>query len=236
MAIQAIVDSGKVVNTGTSTNTTGVKSEQTEKSAVNEDMFLKLLVAEMKYQDPMEPTSNTEWISQYATFTQVQQQTEMQNSIKQMEANNLVGKQVIMKNTNSVTGETKFESGQVDYMYLENGDIYLSVNDKLYNIKDLDTVVDTNYMDAITLATTFGEMVKKLPMKENLSIADEKLLTATREAYTSMNKYQQNLVKKEELAILELLEKRMIELKGSTQEPTISIEPSVPEESATTES
>jgi len=220
MAITAIVDNGKVVNTGTSTNSTGAKSGTNEQNPVNEDMFLQLLVAEMKYQDPMEPASNTEWVSQYATFTQVQQQTEMQNSLKQMEANNLVGKQVIMKNTNTVTGETKFESGQVDYMYLENGDIYLSVKDKLYNIKDLDTVVDTNYMDAITLATTFGEMVKKLPLKENLTVADEKLLTATREAYTSMNSYQKNMVKKEHMEVLETLEARMKELKGTAEKPS----------------
>lgn len=215
MAITAIVENGKVLNTGTSSNTTEKKKDE-KTNPVNEDMFLQLLVAEMKYQDPMEPTSNTEWISQYATFTQVQQQSDMQQSLKQMEANNLVGKQVIMKSVNSATGETKFVSGQVDYMYVENGEIYLSINDKLFDIKELDTVVDTEYMNAITLATTFGEMVKKLPLKENLTVADEKLLTAARESYNSMTTYQKNMVKKEDLSALETLEKRMKELKGTT--------------------
>ena len=215
MAITAIVENGKVLNTGTSSNTTEKKKDE-KTSPVNEDMFLQLLVAEMKYQDPMEPTSNTEWISQYATFTQVQQQSDMQQSLKQMEANNLVGKQVIMKSVNSATGETKFVSGQVDYMYVENGGIYLSINDKLFDIKELDTVVDSEYMNAITLATTFGEMVKKLPLKENLTVADEKLLTAARESYNSMTTYQKNMVKKEDLSALETLEKRMKELKGTT--------------------
>ena len=215
MAIIAIVENGKVLNTGTSSNVTEKKKED-KANPVNEDMFLQLLVAEMKYQDPMEPTSNTEWISQYATFTQVQKQSDMQQSLKQMEANNLVGKQVIMKSVNSATGETKFVSGQVDYMYVENGEIYLSINDKLFDIKELDTVVDKEYMNAITLATTFGEMVKKLPLKENLTVADEKLLTAARESYNSMTAYQKNMVKKEELGVLETLEKRMKELKGTT--------------------
>ena len=215
MAITAIVENGKVLNTGTSSNTTEKKKDE-KTSPVNEDMFLQLLVAEMKYQDPKEPTSNTEWISQYATFTQVQQQSDMQQSLKQMEANNLVGKQVIMKSVNSATGETKFVSGQVDYMYVENGEIYLSINDKLFDIKELDTVVDSEYMNAITLATTFGEMVKKLPLKENLTVADEKLLTAARESYNSMTTYQKNMVKKEDLSALETLEKRMKELKGTT--------------------
>lgn len=214
MAITAIVENGKVINAGTSSNT-DKKAKEAGNNPVNEDMFLQLLVAEMKYQDPMQPTSNTEWISQYATFTQVQQQTEMQSSLKQMEANNLVGKQVIMKSVNSATGETKFVSGQVDYMYVENGEIYLSINDKLFDIKELDTVVDKEYMNAITLATTFGEMVKKLPLKENLTVADEKLLTAARESFNSMTTYQKNMVKKEDLGVLETLEKRMKELKGT---------------------
>ena len=40
------------------------------KNEIDSDMFLTLLVAEMQNQDPLEPTSNTEWVSQYATFTQ----------------------------------------------------------------------------------------------------------------------------------------------------------------------
>ena len=35
-------------------------------NVIDSDMFLTLLVAEMQNQDPLEPTSNTEWVSQYA--------------------------------------------------------------------------------------------------------------------------------------------------------------------------
>lgn len=49
-----------------------LKKNAKNKNAVDSDMFLTLLVAEMQNQDPLEPTSNTEWVSQYATFTQVQ--------------------------------------------------------------------------------------------------------------------------------------------------------------------
>ena len=70
-----------------------------DKNAVDSDMFLTLLVAEMQNQDPLEPTSNTEWVSQYATFTQVQQMSEMAQSVDVLRANNLIGKEVIMKTT-----------------------------------------------------------------------------------------------------------------------------------------
>jgi flagellar basal-body rod modification protein FlgD len=36
------------------------------------DMFLKLLVAQMKYQDPSNPASSSELMAQNATFTQVE--------------------------------------------------------------------------------------------------------------------------------------------------------------------
>ena len=36
------------------------------------DMFLKLLVAQMKYQDPANPASSSEFMAQTATFTQVE--------------------------------------------------------------------------------------------------------------------------------------------------------------------
>ena len=46
-------------------------------STANSDMdktaFLKLLVAQMQHQDPMEPMSNTEFVAQLAQFTSVEQ-------------------------------------------------------------------------------------------------------------------------------------------------------------------
>ena len=62
MALSAIVDQGKI------TNAAGVEKKASEaSSSLGKDDFLQLLVAQMKYQDPMEPTSNTEYIQQYAT-------------------------------------------------------------------------------------------------------------------------------------------------------------------------
>ena len=52
------------------------KEAKTSNSSLDKDAFLQLLVAQMKYQDPLEPTSNTEYISQLATFSELE---EMQN-------------------------------------------------------------------------------------------------------------------------------------------------------------
>jgi flagellar basal-body rod modification protein FlgD len=61
-----------------STYATSGASSTVERSDQNsKDMFLKLLVAQMRYQDPNSPASTTEFMSQTATFTQVEKLEEL---------------------------------------------------------------------------------------------------------------------------------------------------------------
>ena len=214
MAITALIENGKVISTGANT------SSKTEKgnNSVNEDMFLQLLVAEMKYQDPLEPTSNTEWVSQYATFTQIEQSSAMQQSMKQMEAQDLVGKEVIMKSTNEITGETSYFSGVVDYMYVEGNEVFLSINDQLYNINDLDSVVNGDYMKAVSVAKDFEAMMNKLPNVNALTAADSQLIATVRATYDAMTSYQKEFVSKELVDQLEKLEQKIKELTAATED------------------
>ena len=104
MALMAPVEDGKIVET-TSQSSLSNKTN-TQKSDMDKDAFLQLLVAQMKYQDPLEPTSNTEYISQYAQFSQVEQMQNMAASSDLGRASSLVGQEVYVKTTKS-SGETK---------------------------------------------------------------------------------------------------------------------------------
>ena len=71
------------------------------KTELDSDAFLKLLVAQLKYQDPSKPTDSTEMMAQSAQFTMVQRLEDMAKStastlgIEQgMAASSLVGKSV----------------------------------------------------------------------------------------------------------------------------------------------
>lgn len=75
------------------------------------DSFYQLLVAEMQNQDPLEPTSNTEFISQMASFTALQSQQDTQKTQLQNYANSLVGKTVTVT---SPTGDAI--TGKIDYV------------------------------------------------------------------------------------------------------------------------
>ena len=68
------------------------KYKDSNEELVNSETFLNLMVAEMTNQDPLEPTSNTDFIAQLAQFTQL---TYAQDSSKFAMANyaaTLVGK------------------------------------------------------------------------------------------------------------------------------------------------
>lgn len=59
---------------------------------LNSDTFLKLLVSEMSNQDPLEPTSNTEFISQLASFSQMGYLQDVSKYSMATYASSLVGK------------------------------------------------------------------------------------------------------------------------------------------------
>lgn len=124
------------------------KAATTDKAAKNElgkDAFLQLLVTQMKYQDPLNPSSNTEYISQLATFSQLEQMQNLGAMTSNSQALSLVGKNVIVK-TKSETGTIKDIGGKVDFVNMSNGKAKISINGNLYSVDDLDSVIDDTYI------------------------------------------------------------------------------------------
>ncbi|MBE5963687.1 MAG: hypothetical protein E7252_01935 [Lachnospira sp.] len=147
MAIIAGVNSDGTIQT-TANSGKNTTSSTKANDALDKEAFLQLLVAQMKHQDPLQPESNTDYIAQLATFTQVEELQNVGNTLSQGQAADLVGKTVIVK-TESASGEAGFISGRVDYMVTENGKVFLGINDQLYSIDDLDTVIDQDYYDTV---------------------------------------------------------------------------------------
>jgi flagellar basal-body rod modification protein FlgD len=225
MALNSVVvENGKIVSDNTSGSySTDKTSDESSGSTVDSDMFLKLLVAEMQYQDPLEPTSNTEWISQYATFTQVEQLESMASSYEQSEANQLVGKMVVVNSSNE-TGVENLVAGQVDYVQFENGETYLSIDDSLYPISSLQKVVDSDYMDAVTLSSAFTELVEELPDVKSLTTSDFETIQALRKSYDGMSTYEKSFLSQDTIDQFLLLETAMNNMTGNVSGSSSSTE------------
>jgi flagellar basal-body rod modification protein FlgD len=80
---------------GQNTTATPVRSDQLDK-----DTFLKLLVAQLKYQDPSNPTDSSTFMAQTAQFTQV----ERLNELKTVNSDQLVAQ--MMLSASGMVGKT----------------------------------------------------------------------------------------------------------------------------------
>lgn len=191
-------------------------------STLGYDQFLQLLCAEMQYQDPLEPTSNTDYVAQMATFSQLEATLSLTETQENANASNLVGKQVILKVESETTGQTSYVDGRVDYVMYENGEVFLSVNDQLYPASSLDTVADSEYYEGVTMATTLKDMVNALPHMDNLTVAYGTAIEQLRDIYDGMTSYQQQFVPDETLGTLRQYEERMKELVAQAEENKVT--------------
>lgn len=207
MAVGAIIKDGKIVETASESSV----KQAASKNGMDKDAFLQLLVAQMKYQDPLEPTSNTEYISQYATFSQVEQMQNMAATMELTRASSMVGKLVEVSTTDS-NGETKTVQGTVEYVTYENNKAYVSINGTLYSADDVTSVIDETYQTAFDLAVAFATAMNKLPSLDMLTTDDEESVEALRSGYNSLTAYQQSFISDELVKKLKAYVNKMDEL------------------------
>ena len=188
-----------------------------DRNTADKEMFLKLLVAEMQYQDPLEPTSNTDYVKDLASFSEIEAVQAVQDQMSTIQANSLVGKYVILLTTGA-SGNQEYVSGKVDYVMTdEEGKMFLSVNEKLYSIDELYSVCDDLYYNAVTGAQEFHMAIETLPNEYTLTLADEEKITACRKYLDEMTSYQKQYISQDDVKKLTTLEERLAELKKAAE-------------------
>jgi flagellar basal-body rod modification protein FlgD len=103
--------------TGMSSQATATSSGQLSKTQVDYQSFLKLLVAQMKNQDPTNPMDSTQYMAQLAAFSQVEQQVQMNTKLDQMLQSSTLEQAdaIIGRTITSADGET---TGKVEEVRL----------------------------------------------------------------------------------------------------------------------
>lgn len=144
---------------GISSRSAGTKAIKQDNQALDKDDFLKLLVTQLKYQDPLNPMQDKEFIAQTAQFSTLEQMQNLnktfENGINGLLASqyemlvsfnswqstlsglNLMGKEVIGNDTNgdSVAGIVE------RVKFTERGPVVL-VNGKEININDIKEIAN----------------------------------------------------------------------------------------------
>ena len=216
MSLMAPVKDGQLLTNGmTAAEKKKAEAEaktSKEASSMDKDAFLQLLVAQMKYQDPLEPTSNTEYIAQYAQFSQVESLQNMSQNMDLQRASSLVGQMVYVKTTDS-SGITDYVYGKVDYVTYQGNKPYLYINEKSYPLEDLETIVEPEYYEAYNLATKLVTEINKLPKLGLVDLGNAAKIDELNEIYTNMTDYQKTFVAKEKVEALEKYVAKIDELR-----------------------
>lgn len=112
-------------------------------SAVSQDQFLQLLIAQLQNQDPLNPTSSTDFINQLATLNQVQGLTTLNASFSQMlklqqltQGADLIGKTVTYTSSDGTTTQ----SGTVGSVAVQNGSFVLQVGSDSVGLNQVQSV------------------------------------------------------------------------------------------------
>lgn len=145
------------------------KFKDSTEELVSSETFLSLLVAEMTNQDPMEPTSNTEFVTQMAQFTSLQYSKDSATYSKSNYASSLVGKTVTASKMDGSKQVTK--TGVVESV-AKSGDSYtIRIDGTAFDISNVTAIADAKTDDSTgtTTGSSLGEIIAKASMMIGMS-------------------------------------------------------------------
>lgn len=137
------------------------KFKDANEELINSETFLSLLVAEMTNQDPMEPTSNTEFVTQMAQFTSLNYSKQSAQYSMSNYASSLVGKTVTASKMDGSSQVTK--TGVVESV-MKNGDSYtIKVDGVTFDISNVTAIAEgsASSSDTQLSGNSLGEYIAK---------------------------------------------------------------------------
>ncbi|MBP5596560.1 MAG: hypothetical protein J6Y02_14335 [Pseudobutyrivibrio sp.] len=195
--------------TKSNTNISTSKTAETKDGGYTEEMFMKLLVAEMQYQDPLEPTDNSQYVAQLASFTQIEAIQAVQADMKNIQGNSMVGKMVALVDDDNVEIH-----GRVDYVRTDDdGQLLASVNNKEYPVEKIKSIMDETYYNAVLVADTILSDIAKLPTAELLTLGDEEAVTKVATMINSLDSYTRGFLGEDVTKYMQSLIDKIAELK-----------------------
>jgi len=133
-------------------------SEQAFGAGMGKDTFLKLLVAQLKYQNPLEPTNNEQFMAQMAQFTTVEKLAEISKAQgdlvswqRTVAGQGMIGKQIT---ASSMTGNGDVTGLVVGVKLTDAGPRLILSNGTTVGVDDVTSVENPSTPSAATPAAT----------------------------------------------------------------------------------
>jgi flagellar basal-body rod modification protein FlgD len=115
------------------TSTDNTSSSSTASKSLGKDDFLKILVAQLENQDPTQPMDDSQFISQMAQFSSLEQMQELNTSFGYSQAYSLLGRNVSAQVT-ADDGTATTITGTVSGVTTVSGTPYLNIDGNLVSM------------------------------------------------------------------------------------------------------
>jgi len=136
------------VNTIGTTATASTQATQSTsvKNELGKNEFLKLLVTQLKYQDPMDPMEDKEFIAQMAQFSTLEQMQNINSLLEVLNANTLAGQaaQMLGKSIEWLDAGGNPQSGKVTAVKIADGQLKLRVGETAVAMTDVIAIKEGN--------------------------------------------------------------------------------------------
>lgn len=172
-----------------STSSTSSKNSSSSSAAniLGKDDFLKLLITELKYQDPTKPMDNYEYISQMSTFSSLEQMQNLNSSFTELsttlndvmlpsmllqQSSSMIGKAVTYTSTTTADGAstTKELEGVVESVVMKDGGLYYVIDGKEVDASKVTSMAEgsfsTNDQLLIEILQTLDKLLAYFKAKE----------------------------------------------------------------------
>ncbi|MCK5129115.1 MAG: hypothetical protein KAQ68_04645 [Clostridiales bacterium] len=120
------------------------------KNNLDKDAFLNILVTQLANQNPLEPTSDTEFIAQLAQFSMLEQLSNLNTGFASSQAYSLIGKYVYVDTAGEGQEEVELVFGKVEGIVKQDGIDYLLIGDETYETSAVTAVMDSMPTDTTT--------------------------------------------------------------------------------------
>lgn len=123
------------------------KAQRVTQKSLNQEDFLKILVAQLAAQDPTNPVTDTDFVGQMAQFNSLEQTSAMQTQLAGLrqdqqttQAGSMLGKKVTFREEKNSADQT----GTVTEVVIEAGKPKIKVNGQTYEPSKLYSLSITN--------------------------------------------------------------------------------------------
>jgi flagellar basal-body rod modification protein FlgD len=128
------------VSSSTTASSGSIAQSVSSSDLVSEQAFLQLLITQLQNQDPLSPADPTQFVSQLASFSSLEQMTQLNSNMTQVldsSVTSLIGQTVTVTDSSQSSG---LLTGTVQGIVYYSNTPAVEVNGNVYSVSDIQNV------------------------------------------------------------------------------------------------